>query len=59
MIETRVTVIGGGLAGSEAAWVERLRPHLSGRTLYAFFNNTYAAQAPRNAAVLREMLDAI
>lgn len=39
-----------------AAWADRLRPHLSGRTLYAFFNNDYQARAPRNAAMLRELL---
>jgi uncharacterized protein YecE (DUF72 family) len=39
-----------------AAWARRLRPHLPGRTLYAFFNNTYDANAPRNAAALRELL---
>jgi uncharacterized protein YecE (DUF72 family) len=39
-----------------ARWAERIRPHLSGRTLYAFFNNDYEANAPRNAAVLRELL---
>jgi len=39
-----------------AEWASRLRPHLAGRTLYAFFNNDYAANAPRNAAVFRELL---
>jgi len=38
------------------AWAERVRPHLRGRTLYAFFNNDYAANAPRNAATFREIL---
>ena len=37
-------------------WAERLRPHLRGRTLYAFFNNDYRAHATRNAATLRELL---
>lgn len=35
------------------AWVERLRPHLGGRILYASFtinNNDRNANAPRNAA---------
>jgi uncharacterized protein YecE (DUF72 family) len=39
-----------------AAWVDRLRPHLGGRTLYAFFNNTDRANAPRNAALMRELV---
>ena len=39
-----------------AAWVERLRPHLPRRTLYAFFNNDVAAHAPRNALRFRELL---
>ncbi len=30
-------------------WVDRLYPHLPGRTLYAFFNNDFQANAPRNA----------
>jgi len=38
------------------AWVERLKPHLSGRTLYAFFNNDFNANAPRNAASFRELV---
>jgi uncharacterized protein YecE (DUF72 family) len=38
-------------------WVERLKPDLKGRTLYAFFNNDYNANAPRNALVLRELLE--
>lgn len=37
-------------------WVRRLAPHLRGRTLYAFFNNDWHANAPRNAARLRELL---
>jgi uncharacterized protein YecE (DUF72 family) len=37
-------------------WASRLKPHLPHRTLYAFFNNDYQAHAPRNAAVLRELL---
>ena len=39
-----------------AGWVERLRPHLPGRALYAFFNNDYHAYAPRNAGTLRQLL---
>lgn len=39
-----------------AEWVARLRPHLKGRTLYAFFNNDYEAFAPRNAMVFRQLL---
>ena len=37
-------------------WARRLRPCLAGRTLYAFFNNDYHANAPRNAAELRGLL---
>jgi len=37
-------------------WAERLRPHLEGRTLYAFFNNDYHANAPRNALTFRDIL---
>jgi uncharacterized protein YecE (DUF72 family) len=36
-------------------WVARLQPHLRARTLYAFFNNDYDANAPRNAATFREL----
>ena len=39
-----------------ADWARRLRPHLPGRGLYAFFNNDYNANAPKNAAVFRELL---
>jgi uncharacterized protein YecE (DUF72 family) len=39
-----------------AEWVDRLGPHLRGRVLYAFFNNDYHANAPRNAAAFRELL---
>jgi len=39
-----------------AEWVQRLQPHLAGRTLYAFFNNDYEAFAPRNALTFRQML---
>jgi len=37
-------------------WATALRPHLPGRVLYAFFNNDYQANAPRNAAAFRELL---
>jgi uncharacterized protein YecE (DUF72 family) len=37
-------------------WAARVRPHVAGRTLYAFFNNTDAGHAPANAAMLRELL---
>jgi uncharacterized protein YecE (DUF72 family) len=37
-------------------WAERLRPALRGRSLYAFFNNDVHANAPRDAADLREIL---
>ncbi|UCH61963.1 MAG: DUF72 domain-containing protein [Fidelibacterota bacterium] len=39
-----------------AAWAEKVKPHLEGRTLYAFFNNDYHARAPKNAATFRELL---
>ena len=39
-------------------WAARLAPHLGGRELYAFFNNDYAARAPRNAVLFRELLGA-
>jgi len=39
-----------------AQWAARLSPLLPGRRLYAFFNNDYAARAPANAALLRELL---
>ena len=39
-----------------SAWVERLRPHLAGRELYAFFNNDFAANAVKNAGQFRELL---
>jgi len=39
-----------------AAWVERVRPHLGRRTLYAFFNNDVRARAPRNALRFRDLL---
>ncbi|MBN2295505.1 MAG: DUF72 domain-containing protein [Pirellulales bacterium] len=39
-----------------ADWVGRLGPHLPGRELYGFFNNDYGANAPKNAAVFRELL---
>jgi uncharacterized protein YecE (DUF72 family) len=38
-------------------WTSNLKPHLHGRTLYAFFNNDFEANAPRNAMILRRMLD--
>jgi uncharacterized protein YecE (DUF72 family) len=41
------------------AWVARLRPHLAGRSLYAFFNNDWWANAPRNAEAFRALLAAL
>jgi uncharacterized protein YecE (DUF72 family) len=38
------------------AWARRLAPHLAGGTLYAFFNNDFSANAPRNAAAFAELL---
>jgi len=40
-------------------WAARLKPHLDGRALYAFFNNTYQAHAPLNALVFRELLQTL
>ena len=37
-------------------WAGRLKPHLPGRTLYAFFNNDFGANAPRNAASFRALV---
>ena len=39
-----------------SAWAARLRPLLDERSLYAFFNNDYHANAPRNAETFRRML---
>jgi uncharacterized protein YecE (DUF72 family) len=36
-------------------WVSLLKPHLRRRTLYAFFNNDYNANAPRNALTFQEL----
>jgi uncharacterized protein YecE (DUF72 family) len=36
-------------------WATRVKPHLSGRTLYAFFNNDFEAHAPRNAEMFQAM----
>jgi uncharacterized protein YecE (DUF72 family) len=38
-----------------AHWVSILKRRLHGRTLYAFFNNDYNANAPRNALTLKEL----
>jgi uncharacterized protein YecE (DUF72 family) len=40
-----------------ATWAARLRPHLAAEDVYAFFNNDYDANAPRNAMTLRELLE--
>lgn len=37
-------------------WVERLRPFLKSRTVYAFFNNDWEGHAIRNARQFSEML---
>jgi uncharacterized protein YecE (DUF72 family) len=37
-------------------WADRVREHLRGRVLYAFFNNDWHANAPRNAAAFRRMI---
>ncbi len=38
-------------------WCGRVAPHLRSRSLYAFFNNDWHANAPRNAARFRELLE--
>lgn len=38
-------------------WVERLRPHLGVRDVYAFFNNDWEANAIRNALRFRDLLE--
>ncbi len=38
------------------AWAERVKPHMKGRTLYAFFNNDVKCRAPANALLFREIL---
>lgn len=40
-------------------WVAQVKPHLSGRVLYAFFNNDYRARAPQDAATFRRLLEEI
>jgi len=42
--------------GELAGWAQRVAPLLEGRVLYAFFNNDCRANAPRNAATLRQLL---
>jgi uncharacterized protein YecE (DUF72 family) len=39
-------------------WVQAVQPHLKGRRLYAFFNNDWDANAPKNAKTFRELLTA-
>jgi uncharacterized protein YecE (DUF72 family) len=39
-----------------ARWTADLRPYVGERTLYAFFNNGYDANAPRNALTFRDLL---
>ncbi len=41
-----------------SAWCERLAPHIRDRSLYAFFNNDWRANAPRNALRFRDLLAA-
>ncbi len=38
-------------------WAARLKPYIKSRTIYAFFNNDYQANAPRNAEAFRLMLE--
>ncbi|MFQ6047576.1 MAG: DUF72 domain-containing protein [Gemmatimonadales bacterium] len=38
-------------------WVQKVKPHLRGRELYAFFNNDVGARAPLNAATFRRLLE--
>lgn len=37
-------------------WAAKVKPHLRGRELYAFFNNDYRARAPKDATAFRELL---
>ena len=39
-----------------AQWAARLKPLVGTQRLYAFFNNSYGANAPRNAALLSDLL---
>lgn len=39
-----------------AEWVSRIKMHMRGREVYAFFNNDYRAYAPKNALVLGTLL---
>ncbi|MGA2061928.1 MAG: DUF72 domain-containing protein [Thermoguttaceae bacterium] len=41
-----------------ADWANRLKPYLKARVIYAFFNNDYQANAPRNARTFRTILGA-
>ncbi|MBI2073284.1 MAG: DUF72 domain-containing protein [Gemmatimonadetes bacterium] len=38
------------------AWADRVAPHLAERRVYAFFNNDFAARAPKNAERFRGLL---
>ncbi|UCD39328.1 MAG: DUF72 domain-containing protein [Fidelibacterota bacterium] len=38
-------------------WAERVRPYLPDRTLYAFFNNDFHANAPHNAVTFQSLLN--
>jgi uncharacterized protein YecE (DUF72 family) len=40
------------------SWTRRLAPQLPGRTLFAYFNNDWRANAPRNALTFRGLLAA-
>jgi uncharacterized protein YecE (DUF72 family) len=40
-------------------WAVKVRPHLPGRKLYAFFNNDYRARAPSDAMLFRQLLQAV
>ncbi len=37
-------------------WASRLKPHIEDKALYAFFNNDFNANTPKNAVTLRGML---
>jgi uncharacterized protein YecE (DUF72 family) len=40
-----------------SGWAARLRPMVTHRRVYAFFNNDWGAAAPRNALAFRRLLE--
>ncbi len=43
--------------GEMLGWCGRVEPHLRNRSPYAFFDNDWHANAPRDAARFRELLE--